>query len=216
VRHERHLRKVAERPSACRPEPTPDGPSPPRAILHTARSAQVGPVSAHAGRVGRNARTALRRPQLPLLAWLGLCIGGGLLTALEFPPDAWYRTLVRPDWSAPDLLFAPVWTVLYVLMAIAAWRIDRLTLVQRAYALRLFFVQLALNFAWTPIFFGGHALGASVAVIGVLWLAIVATLLAFSRLDRLAGVLLLPYLAWVTYAAALDFAIWTMNRAAAA
>ena len=78
-------------------------------------------------------------------------------------------------------------------------------------ALQLFLVQLALNFAWTPVFFGAHAIGAALSVIAVLWIAIVATAVAFLRVDRIAAWLLAPYLAWVTFAGALNLALWRMN-----
>ena len=162
-------------------------------------------------RVAASAVARMRRPVLPLPAWVALVIGGGLLVGLAFPADEWYRALGKPAWTPPGALFGPVWTLLYALMGVAAWRIDRAAVPQRVVALQLFLVQLALNFAWTPVFFGAHAIGAALSVIAVLWIAIVATAVAFLRVDRIAAWLLAPYLAWVTFAGALNLALWRMN-----
>lgn len=159
----------------------------------------------------RGTRAAARRPAMPLAGWLMLCLGGGALVGLEFPPGGWRDELIRPAWSLADAWIAPICAALYTLIGVAAWRIDRRPVVQRAYALRLFLVQLALNFAWVAILMGANALGPALAVVTVLWLAIVATVVAFAHLDRLAAFLVAPYLLWITYAAAQNYAVWTLN-----
>jgi tryptophan-rich sensory protein len=162
-------------------------------------------------RAGGGAPSRLRRPVIPLAGWLALCTGGAVLGALEFPPDAWFAALVRPvPWPQPAVLGA-VFAVLLGLSSVAAWRIDRCRLAQRAYALRLFLVQLALGFAWLAILLGGHALGAAVAVLAVMWLALVATVVAFCRLDRMAGLMATPYLAWITLVLQQNIALWSLN-----
>jgi translocator protein len=123
-----------------------------------------------------------------------------------------YHQLVRPTWSPPAWLFGPVWTVLYLLMGIAAWLVWRERGVAGArVALTLFLVQLALNALWSWLFFAWRLGAASVAEIVVLWALIVATTVAFWRVRPLAGGLLVPYLVWVSFAAVLNFAIWRLN-----
>jgi benzodiazapine receptor len=136
---------------------------------------------------------------------------GSLATAGAVP--TWYATLRLPAWRPPNWVFAPVWTTLYVMMGVAAW------LVWRAggwhahrLALGLFVAQLVLNLSWSLIFFGLHRIGWACVEIVALWVAIAATLAAFWPIRPLAGILLLPYLAWVTFAAVLNLAIWRLNR----
>jgi benzodiazapine receptor len=125
-------------------------------------------------------------------------------------PDAWYFALARPAWTPPPWLFGPVWTLLYLMMAVAAWMVWKRAGTTRP--LEWWTVQLMLNAAWSPVFFGLHRLGLAVIVIAALWLAIAATIRAFAAVDRRAAWLLAPYLAWVSYATALNVAIWQMNR----
>lgn len=124
-------------------------------------------------------------------------------------PGEWYLALNKPSWNPPAWIFGPAWTLLYTLMAIAAWLVWRRNGWGRP--LMLYFVQLLLNAAWTPVFFGAHELGWALGVIVLLWIAILATLLSFSRVSRLAACLLWPYLAWVTFATVLNFTLWQMN-----
>ena len=131
-----------------------------------------------------------------------------LITAPQIP--AWYAALNKPSFTPPNWLFAPVWTGLYILMAFAAWRAWKRCGLKSA-AMLLFALQLALNFAWTVLFFGLHQIGAALAEIAVLDLAILAMVLLFFRQDRLAGLILLPYLAWTLFASALTQAIWRLN-----
>ena len=135
---------------------------------------------------------------------------GGLFTK-EANSD-WYRGLIKPLGTPPNWVFAPVWTTLYVLMAVAAWLVWRKGgFGARRLALALFLVQLALNAAWSPIFFGLGAFGWAFVEIALLWGAILATMVTFARASALAGCLMLPYILWVTWAARLNFWIWRLN-----
>jgi tryptophan-rich sensory protein len=135
---------------------------------------------------------------------------GGRWTASSV--EAWYPTLLKPAWTPPAWLFGPVWTVLYALMALAAWRVWLAGgWAANRPALSLYAVQLLLNLAWSGIFFGLRAPGWALIEIEVLWLAIALTTWLFFRRDEAAGWLMLPYLLWVTYAAALNAAISALN-----
>jgi tryptophan-rich sensory protein len=130
----------------------------------------------------------------------------------RFLPDVWYATLQKPSFNPPNWVFPPAWSVLYVLMAIAAWRVwkrDGLSA-----AIVLWAVQLLFNAAWMWLFFGLHRPGLALADIVTLLVLIVATTGAFWRRDRWAGGLLVPYIAWVAFAAALNLALWQLNPAA--
>jgi benzodiazapine receptor len=127
-------------------------------------------------------------------------------------PDEWFKNLNKPSWNPPNWLFAPVWTILYALMAIAAWQVWEQNSVNVVPLLALFLIQLAMNTAWTWIFFGLHRPDRAFAEIVVLWVLIAATLIGFWQVNPLAGLLLLPYLAWVTFASFLNLAIWRLNR----
>lgn len=120
-----------------------------------------------------------------------------------------YLSLDRPDWAPPGWLFAPVWSVLYFLQGVAAWMVWR----TRGWsaAIWLFLAQLALNALWTWLFFAWRQGAAAFAEIVVLWVLIVATLLSFWRVRPWAGLLLVPYLLWVSFAAALTYAVWSAN-----
>lgn len=127
-------------------------------------------------------------------------------------PGEWYAQLKKPLWNPPGWIFGPVWTALYIMMAIAAWLIWRSGgFSARRKALMLFLLQLLLNAAWSPLFFGLHQPALAFVEIVLLWLAILATLLVFWKVQRRAGVLLLPYLAWVSFAAVLNFTLWQLN-----
>lgn len=124
----------------------------------------------------------------------------------------WYPSLRKPNWNPPNQVFGPVWTALYLAMAVAAWLVWR-SGADVTVALGLFTLQLALNVAWSVVFFGQRNVsGAFVVIIG-LWLAIAATLVAFGSIDPVAGGLFLPYLAWVTFASFLNRAIARLNPA---
>ena len=136
---------------------------------------------------------------------------GSLFTARSVA--GWYPTLAKPSWTPPGAVFAPVWTALYFLMALAAWLVWRKAggLAAARLPLALFAVQLALNAAWSILFFGLRMPGLAFGELVLLWVAIAATLAAFRRVLPAAGLLLAPYLAWVTFAGALNFALWRLN-----
>ncbi len=151
---------------------------------------------------------------LALIFWIGLCFGvaavGGRWTTPEIP--SWYQTLERPSFAPPNWIFGPVWSVLYLLMALAAWRVGLAEASPlRLWALALFVVQLALNLAWSWIFFHQHAIGAALVEIVVLWAAIGATTLLFARVAPVAAWMMAPYWAWVTFATVLNAAYWRLN-----
>lgn len=136
---------------------------------------------------------------------------GGAATAASV--GSWYPTLVKPTWNPPGWVFGPVWSTLYLLMAIAAWRVWRhVEHPQRRGALAWFFAQLALNALWSVLFFGLRRPDLALAEILVLLAALVVVLVKFWRIDRGAGVLWLPYVAWVGFASVLNGAIWWLNR----
>lgn len=124
-------------------------------------------------------------------------------------PDAWYVALRKPWFNPPNWIFGPVWSLLYALMAVAAWRVVGKPGARAA--LTLWAIQLACNAAWSPIFFGAHQPGWALADIVVLWCLVGATTVLFWRIDRIAGALLIPYWVWVTFAAALNASIWHLN-----
>lgn len=153
------------------------------------------------------------RATLPaLLGWLALTYAFAALGAIASARAAqFYAQLSRPDWAPPGWLFGPVWTVLYLLMALAAWRVGRSGVRRTAPAVWLYLAQLALNSLWTWLFFAWHLGALSFACIVLLWLLIALTCAVFGRRDRLAGMLLWPYLAWVSFAGALCFSVWQRN-----
>jgi benzodiazapine receptor len=151
---------------------------------------------------------------LGLVAFLVLCLAvsgiGAAVTATSV--GTWYQALHKPAFNPPDWIFAPVWTTLYILMAIAGWRVWR----QAGFeigrkALTVFVVQLALNLAWSFIFFGQQRIGLALIEIVILLLAIIATTVLFWRIDRWAGVLFLPYVVWVAFATVLNGSLWRLN-----
>jgi len=146
-----------------------------------------------------------------LVGWLLLCFAAAAFGSV-FAPDEWYARLQKPAWNPPNWIFGSVWTALYTMMAIAAWLIWRRGgFVERRVPLVLFLLQLLLNAAWSPLFFGLHNPGLAFAEILPLWLAIIATLLTFGKVHRFAAALLLPCLARVSFATVLNFALWQLN-----
>jgi tryptophan-rich sensory protein len=144
-----------------------------------------------------------------------LCQAAGLLGARWTAPEipSWYSTLRKPPFNPPPWVFGPVWTLLYLLMAIAAWRVLQAPSSSgRIAALAVFAAQLALNLLWSWIFFRRHAIAAALVEILALWIAIAVTTLLFSRLDSLAAWLLTPYLAWTAFATLLNAAIFHLNK----
>ena len=159
-------------------------------------------------------------PSLPsqgigLVGWLLLTIAAasvGVITSAR--AASFYGQLSQPRWAPPAWLFGPMWSVLYLLMAVAAWLVWREHGFSGAgIALGLFVVQLAANALWSWLFFVLRRGALSVAEIAVLWLLILATIVAFWPLHRLAALMLVPYLAWVSVASALTWSLWRANRA---
>jgi benzodiazapine receptor len=147
-----------------------------------------------------------------LIACITVCLGAGLLGSLLTRPalEPWYASLAKPSWTPPNWLFGPVWSTLFVIMAIASWLVWRKTGLASGPML-LFLSQLILNVAWSGLFFGLRSPGAAFVEIVFLWLAILATSMQFWRVVPAAGWLLVPYLIWVAYAAALNCSIWRLN-----
>lgn len=150
-----------------------------------------------------------------LILAIVVCEGAGLIGTIFTTPaiPGWFKTLNRPDFAPPNWLFAPVWTTLFLLMGIAAWLVWRRGLNEPGVkkALGIFVLQLVLNVGWSAIFFGLKNPGLAFVEIILLWLAILWTVIVFARISKPAGWLLLPYIAWVTFASVLNFAIWRLN-----
>jgi translocator protein len=146
-----------------------------------------------------------------LAGWIALTFCAAL-TGFFIQPAGYYVSLAKPSWSPPAWVFGPVWTALYLMMAVAAWLVWRQGgwRAQRA-PLSLYLLQLALNALWTPVFFGLRSPGLALVVIVSLGAAIVLTGRAFRPVSRIASWLLVPYLAWVVFAAALNFSIWRLQ-----
>jgi tryptophan-rich sensory protein len=154
------------------------------------------------------------RDALGLILFLAVSYTAAAIgSAFTFPAvDGWYQQLNRPDWTPPDWLFGPVWTVLYATMGIAAWMVwRRHGLAGARGALSVFLLQLVMNALWSVQFFGMQRPGLALAELLLLWLAILGTVMLFWHKNALAGLLLLPYLAWVSFAGALNLAIWQLN-----
>ncbi|MFN0069451.1 MAG: TspO/MBR family protein [Limisphaerales bacterium] len=146
-----------------------------------------------------------------LVAGLALCFSAAAFGA-QFGPGDWYAALRKPAWNPPNWLFGPVWTALYTMMGVAAWLVWRRGgWGVQAVPLGLFLVQLALNAAWSGLFFGLRRPGLAFGEMIMLWAAILATAAAFRPVSATACWLLVPYLAWVSFAAALNFTLWRLN-----
>jgi benzodiazapine receptor len=132
--------------------------------------------------------------------------------ASQFKPGEWYMILVKPTWTPPGWLFGPVWGILYLAMSISAWLIWRQRVKLKVHLpLGFYLIQLLLNGLWSWIFFGQRLIGIALIDIVVLWVMIAITIVCFWRISRTASILLMPYLLWVSFAAALNFQIWRMN-----
>ena len=159
-------------------------------------------------------RPSVRQQVGWLAGLLALCftaaLAGGAITSTSV--NGWYQTIAKPAWTPPDWVFGPVWTALYFMMAIAAWLVWwQVGWPAARVPLGWFAAQLVLNVAWSAIFFGLHSPGAAIVEIGLLWLAIAGTLVTFWRRSVPAACLLVPYLAWTSFAAVLNFAVWKLN-----
>lgn len=140
--------------------------------------------------------------------FLAAC-GAAAATGAMFNPDVWYRDLKKPVWTPPDWLFPVAWTTLYLCMAYSAMRVALLP--DNAHAMAFWALQIALNTLWTPVFFGLHRIRSGMVVMVFLWLAVAATTFAFFQMDTVAGVVIFPYLIWVTIAGALNFSVMRLN-----
>lgn len=143
------------------------------------------------------------------LIFLAACAGAGT-TGVLFKPGTWYETLDKPGWTPPNWAFPVVWTVLYIAIAYAATRAAPLD--ENGYAMGFFALQIVFNALWSPVFFGLHRMKGGLVVIAVLWFAVLGTLAHFWSLDLAAGLIFVPYLIWVSIAAALNFRVWRLNR----
>ena len=160
-------------------------------------------------------RPSFQRQALGLAGWLAATFVTGAIGAIaSVNAGDFYGQLLQPSWAPPAWLFGPVWTVLYILMGLAAWLVWRKHGFNGAStALQLFGLQLLANALWTWLFFVWHLGALSLVEIIVLWLLIAAVISAFWRLHRLAALMLLPYLVWVSFATALTFSLWRLNPA---
>jgi len=141
--------------------------------------------------------------------FLGACFAAGSTGGL-FPPGEWYKRLNKPWWTPPDWLFPVAWTILYLCMAAAGARVAMSP--GNGLAMALWALQIALNGLWTPVFFGLRRMKLGLQVLGALWLSVAATLLALWQVDWIAGLLFVPYLVWVSVAAALNLSVLRLNR----
>jgi len=154
------------------------------------------------------------RPWLGLAVFIALCFLAAGIGSLWTSPNVntWYAGLQKPPWTPPGWVFGPVWSILYLSMAVAAWLVWRKEGFSGArLPLSLFGVQLVLNAAWSGLFFALRSPGAALVEILLLWCAILATTVAFWGRSRPAAWLMAPYLAWVTFAVGLNFSIWRLN-----
>ncbi|MCH2163754.1 MAG: tryptophan-rich sensory protein [Marinovum sp.] len=138
------------------------------------------------------------------------CLGAGATGGL-FPPGPWYRALNKPSWTPPDWVFPVVWTTLYLCMSYAAARVAMKPSLDATFALTLWAAQVAYNGLWTPVFFGLQRIKTGMVILVGLWILVLATMVALWRVDALAGVLMAPYVLWVTVAGALNWSVWRLN-----
>ena len=174
------------------------------------QSPQSGGSAAVGGQDTRSGKTSW----LALAGFLASCFAvstaGGMVTALS--GDGWYRSLERPSFTPPDRVFSIVWTTLFVMIAVAGWRVWRQAgFVRARTGFMLFGAQLALNLIWPVLFFGFRSPGAALVGLIVLWIVIDATTAAFWRIDKIAGYLFVPYALWVAFAGIINASIWLMN-----
>lgn len=179
-------------------------------MLQRVMAASMGDVAARRRHAGNQAT----RQVLVLALFLALSYGAAAVGNFGMGGDwaPWYEQLEKPAWTPSGTLIGTVWVLLYTVMAIAAWMVWRETGWQRgAVPLGLFLAQLVLNALWSVLFFGAQRIGAAFVELLVLWLAILATTIAFARVRPLAAALMLPYLAWVAFAGYLNWTIWQLN-----
>jgi len=149
-----------------------------------------------------------------LIGWIVLPQIGGILGGLATVTQikSWYEKLIKPSWRPPNAVFGPAWTLLYLFMGIASYLVDRDGEgTARGVALAFYLLQLLLNWTWTPVFFVLHQLGVSIVIILALFVNIFICILQFWQINTYAGMLMIPYLAWVGFASALNISIWQLN-----
>lgn len=147
--------------------------------------------------------------RIALVMFIALVLGGGTVIGLATAPGPWFEALNKPAFNPPNWIFAPVWSTLYVLIAIAGWRVWRLE--HAGPLMKIWVAQLVLNFLWSPVFFAMHRIGLALIVIICLLLVIAAFVsMAWNR-DRVAAWLFVPYLAWVAFATLLNAALFVLN-----
>lgn len=147
-----------------------------------------------------------------LIIWIIICFIPAIIGS-QFGPSDWYQALNKPDWNPPNWIFGPVWTLLYFLMGISVWIIwKNYGLKNAAIPIGFFIVQLIFNAAWSWLFFGLENVSLAFVDIILLWTFILITLIMFWKLDTWSGVLLIPYIAWVSFATFLNYNIWQLNK----
>ncbi len=148
-------------------------------------------------------------PTITLALFIALVLGGGTLIGFMALPGEWYAGLAKPPFNPPNWIFAPVWTLLYIMVAVAGWRTWQRE--PRSAAMTVWCIQLALNFVWSPVFFGAHRPGAALFVIAALLATIIEFIVMRWPRDRAAALLFAPYAAWVAFATFLNASIWSLN-----
>lgn len=156
-------------------------------------------------------RLQMVKSLIALIFWLGVSLSAGWVGS-RFLPGEWYAALAKPSWTPPSFVFAPVWSILYVLMGLAAWLVwRRAGFFGAGAAFGLFLFQLFLNALWSYLFFGLHRPDFAFSDIVALWLVILVNTIAFWKISTPAGLLMLPYLAWVSFAGVLNLQLWRLN-----
>lgn len=153
--------------------------------------------------------TSSARPIVSFALFLLLVMGGGIAIGTLTVPGEWYAGLTKPSFSPPNWIFGPVWTVLYIFIAIAGWRVWRLT--SDKTIKQLWVAQLFLNFSWSPVFFAAEQTGIALCIIGLLLATIIAFVVLARRSDRISSLLFIPYALWVGFASLLNGAIFFLN-----
>jgi translocator protein len=151
----------------------------------------------------------MERKWIKLAAFLLLVAGGGMLIGFLTMPGEWYAALNKPSFNPPNWLFGPAWSFLYILIAIAGWRIWRRS--PDGTAMKIWWVSLALNFLWSPVFFGAQQIGFGLVVVLSMLVSILAFIAASHPIDRTSSLLFLPYAAWVSFASLLNASIFFLN-----
>lgn len=144
-----------------------------------------------------------------LVSFVVLVVGGGAVIGVLTAPGPWYDGLIKPPFNPPNWIFAPVWTTLYVLMAIAGWRVRQRQ--RKSFAMNIWWTQLALNFAWSPIFFAAHRIDVALGIIVLLLVSIALLIAACRRRDLIAAAMLVPYALWVAFATILNASLLYLN-----